>query len=56
MFAERQTASPYLKQLAEIDVLEEITAGREKLFLHPKLLTLLTQEGNDFSPYVGMKR
>ena len=49
--AERQTASRYLKQLAEIGVLQEIAAGREKLFLHPKLLTLLTQDGNEFTPY-----
>jgi Fic family protein len=49
--AERQTASRYLRQLVEIDVLEEVTVGREKLFLHPKLLALLTQEGNEFATY-----
>lgn len=48
---ERRAASRYLKELAEIGVLEERTAGREKLFLHPKLLTLLTQDENDFEPY-----
>ncbi|MFN5327961.1 MAG: protein adenylyltransferase Fic [Planctomycetota bacterium] len=43
---ERQAASRYLKQLVEIGVLEEQAAGREKVFLHPKLLTLLTRDGN----------
>jgi Fic family protein len=45
-FCERQAASRYLKQLVEIGVLEEQAAGREKVFLHPKLLTLLTRDGN----------
>ncbi len=49
--AERRAASRYLKQLADAGVLEEHPAGRDKLFLHPKLLRLLTGEGNDFSPY-----
>ncbi|MFZ4599970.1 MAG: protein adenylyltransferase Fic [Terrimicrobiaceae bacterium] len=43
---ERQAASRYLKQLVKIGVLEEQAAGREKVFLHPKLLTLLTRDGN----------
>jgi Fic family protein len=43
---ERQAASRYLKQLVEIGVLEEQAAGREKVFLHPKLLTILTRDGN----------
>lgn len=48
---ERRAASRYLKELAEIGVLEEHSAGREKLFLHPKLLRLLTRDENDFAPY-----
>ena len=40
--AKRQTASTYLKKLAEISVLEEHRLGKEKLFLHPKLMQLLT--------------
>lgn len=36
--AKRQTASVYLKQLVEIGVLEEVTAGREKLYLNTRLL------------------
>jgi Fic family protein len=49
--AQRQAASRYLKDLVAIGVLREITAGREKLFLHPKLLQLLTRDGNDFTAY-----
>ncbi|WP_343681976.1 protein adenylyltransferase Fic [Acinetobacter baylyi] len=49
--AKRQAASTYLKKLVEIDVLEEITIGKEKLFLHPKLLQLLTQDENTFEAY-----
>ncbi len=49
--AERQAASRYLKQLAEIGVLEEQTLGREKLFLHPKFLKLLIRESNTFVEY-----
>jgi Fic family protein len=49
--AARQTASRYLKQLVEIGVLTEMAFGREKLFIHPKLMKLLTQEGNHFDPY-----
>ncbi len=45
------TASQYLKQLVEIGVLEERVVGKEKLFLHPKLLQLLTQEEIEFVPY-----
>lgn len=41
---ERQAASRYLKRLVEIGVLEEKPVGREKLYLHPKLLTLLTRD------------
>jgi Fic family protein len=49
--AERQAASRYLKQLVEIGVLEEKLVGRDKLFVHPKLLQLLTRDGNKFVPY-----
>jgi Fic family protein len=40
--AQRQSASVYLKKLAAIGVLEERTAGREKLFVNPAFLKLLT--------------
>jgi Fic family protein len=49
--AERQAASRYLTQLVSIGVLEEKTVGREKLFVHPKLLKLLTRESNTIVPY-----
>ncbi len=47
----RQTASIYLKQLVEAKVLQERKIGREKLFLHPKFVRLLTQDGHDFPRY-----
>ena len=49
--AKRQTASNYLKELTAIGVLTEKQMGREKLFIHPKLMHLLTREGNTFTPY-----
>lgn len=41
--AKRQTASVYLKQLTEIGVLKEIKVGRDKLFIHPKLIGVITK-------------
>ena len=49
--AGRQTASVYLKELVRIGVLEERPVGREKLFIHPKLMRLLTRDANEFAPY-----
>ena len=49
--AERRAASRYLKQLVEIGVLEEKPVGREKLFLHPKFLSLLIRDDNEFAEY-----
>lgn len=49
--AQRQAASRYLQDLARIGVLNETTAGREKLFIHPKLMRLLTQDDNQLVPY-----
>lgn len=48
--AKRQTASVYLKQLVEIGVLKETQVGREKLFVHPKLIRVITAS-NDFQEY-----
>jgi Fic family protein len=42
--AQRQTASVYLKELCDVGVLQEVKAGREKLFINPRLMTLLTAE------------
>jgi Fic family protein len=49
--AQRQAASRYLQDLARIGVLSETTAGREKLFIHPKLMRLLTQDDNQVARY-----
>ncbi|ALQ50558.1 protein adenylyltransferase Fic [Nitrosomonas ureae] len=49
--AGRQAASRYLKQLVDIGVLEERTVGREKLFIHPKLMQLLTRDDNTVAVY-----
>ena len=48
--AKRQTASVYLKKLVEIGVLREIRVGREKLFVNPKLIGVITTS-NDFHDY-----
>lgn len=49
--AKRQTASVYLKQLCDVGILEEIQSGKEKLFVHPKLVQLMTHESNEFILY-----
>ena len=49
--AKRQTASVYLKQLVEIGVLTERAVTKEKLFVHPKLMQLLTEDNNTFMRY-----
>ncbi|MBT8108633.1 MAG: Fic family protein [Gammaproteobacteria bacterium] len=53
--AKRQTASVYLKQLCEIDVLKELKSGRETLFVHPKYIELLTGEENVWIYYAGIE-
>lgn len=54
--AKRQTASVYLKELAEINVLRESQVGREKLFVHPKFLELLVSDTHQFQPYASPQR
>jgi Fic family protein len=49
--AKRQTASVYLKQLVGIGVLAEQAIGNEKLFIHPKLMRMLTTEHNAIDRY-----
>jgi Fic family protein len=49
--AQRQTASKRLHELVAIGVLQAMPAGRQTLFVHPKLLRLLTMESNAFDPY-----
>lgn len=48
---QRQTASNYLKQLADIGVVTEVTTGKEKLFVHTKLMRLMAQDSNQIQPY-----
>lgn len=49
--AGRQAASRYLKELVKIGVLEEVPVGREKLFIHTKLMRLLSDDLNSFTSY-----
>lgn len=51
--AQRQAASRYLKSLVTIGVLKEVTVGKEKLFIHPKLMKLLSHDTNSFEAYVA---
>ena len=53
--AKRQAAAKYLKQLADHGVLQERQFGREKLFIHPKLMQLLTRDSNSFDLYSDSK-
>jgi Fic family protein len=50
--AQRQAAARHLKQLVTIGVLQEVHVGKEILFIHPKLMRLLTRDSNDFKAYV----
>lgn len=50
--AKRQTASVYLKSLCDIGVLEEKSVGKEKLFIHPKLMQILQKDGAEFESYL----
>lgn len=49
--AKRQTASDYLKKLVAIGILTEHQAGKEKLFVHPRFLSLFRQDDNTFTAY-----
>jgi Fic family protein len=49
--AQRQAASRYLHELADLGVLREMPFGKEKLFTHPRLLQVLQQDGNEFAVY-----
>jgi Fic family protein len=48
---QRQAASRYLKELVALGVLREMTYGKEKLFIHPKLMQLLSRDSNEFQFY-----
>lgn len=47
----RQSASRYLKELSALGVLEEREAGREKIFIHPRLMALITSDEHVFEVY-----
>ena len=49
--AQRQSASRYSNELTAIGFLREVQAGKEKLFIHPKLMQLLADDRNAFTPY-----
>ena len=49
--AQRQAAARYLHDLAGLGVLIEMPVGKEKLFIHPKLMHLLVRDSNAFQPY-----
>ena len=49
--AHRETASTHLRRLTDMGVLKEIRRGREKLFLNPRLLALLTRDSNHFTAF-----
>lgn len=49
--AKRQTASVYLKQLASVGMLREVKVGREKLFIHPNFVRLLTSDDHPVLAY-----
>jgi len=40
-YSRTQTAAVYLQRLEDIGVLKSVKAGRERIFLNPKLLNLL---------------
>jgi len=47
----RETSSKYLKALCDVGVLQEVKIGREKLFVHDKLLNMLTTDSNQPGAY-----
>ena len=46
----------YLKQLAELGMLRELKVGREKLFVHPNFIRLLTSDDHPVLPYRAVAR
>jgi len=47
----RQWASRYLRGLVDAGVLREVRAGREKLFVNPRLMALLTRDSNEIAGF-----
>jgi len=46
----RQLASRQLHGLVDAGILRDVVMGREKLFLHPRLMALLTRDSNEIAP------
>ena len=49
--AKRETASEYLRALVKIGVLDDITAGREKIFINQRLRLLLADRSSEVMDY-----
>ena len=49
--AKRQTASEYLKKLVALGVLTEYQSGREKVFINPRFMKLLLNDGNSYKNF-----
>ena len=49
--AQRQAAPRYLHDLTDLGVLREMPFGKEKLFIHPKLMQLISRDNNQFQHY-----
>ena len=47
----RQSASRYLHGLVDAGVLRAVPLGREKLFVNPRLMALLTRDGNEIAGF-----
>jgi Fic family protein len=47
----RQSASRYLHGLVGAGVLRDVRVGREKLFVNPRLMSLLTRDTNEIAPF-----
>jgi Fic family protein len=51
----RQTASNHLKALVHLGILNEMQVGREKLFVHPRLIALLASELHEVKEYCAVE-
>lgn len=49
--AQRQAASRYLHELVSAGVLREVKVGKEKLFIHPRLMQLLADDAHEVKRY-----
>lgn len=50
---QRQAASRYLHELVSVGVLSEMQVGKERLFIHPKLMALLSRDTHEISGYAN---